>query len=218
MRAAALLPSGPALMFQDRNSCTQVRGWIVEEFDHEGMLFQNLLDNAALNTATAAMDHAHLVKACRMSLENVFLDDRRDVARGEGVKIERPFDWYPQRIVRHDRLRLLFVPDRHFSLDSAANGEIARYGHPPRLTRGHEVIEDLVGDILVEDAFIAELDEVVLERFQLDAEPVGHVIDANLSKVGQTGFGADRRELRAADEHLVISMGLGIGKGLQGSA
>ena len=38
-----------------------------------------------------------------------------------------------------------------------------------------EIVEDLVGDVLVEDAAVAELDHVVLERFQLDAPRVGDV-------------------------------------------
>src|SRR5688572_32148020 len=53
-------------------------------------------------------------------------------------------------------------------LDSAAHGEVADDGHAPGLASGDEVVEDLVGDRLVEDAAVSELDHVVLERLQLD--------------------------------------------------
>ena len=48
-----------------------------------------------------------------------------------------------------------------------------------------QIVEDLVGDALVEDAAVAELDQVVLQRLQLDAARVGHVGDANLAEIGQ---------------------------------
>ena len=59
------------------------------------------------------------------------------------------------------------------------------------MTRGDEVVEDLVGDCFVEDATVAELDEVVKhQRFQFDAAIAGRVGDADFAEVravlGQT--------------------------------
>ena len=53
------------------------------------------------------------------------------------------------------------------------------------LQGGDEIVEDLVGHVLVEDAPVAELDHVVLQRFQLDAVGVGDVGDADLAEIGQ---------------------------------
>ena len=48
-----------------------------------------------------------------------------------------------------------------------------------------EIVENLVGDLLVENAAVAELDHVVLQRLELDAAGVGDVGDADLSEIGQ---------------------------------
>src|SRR5262249_21688477 len=77
------------------------------------------------------------------------------------------------------------------------------------------IVEDLVGDVLVEDAAVPELDDVVLERFQLDAPSVGHVRDADLAEIGQARLGTERRELGTADRDLVVALGTGIRKRLK---
>src|ERR1700752_4700112 len=46
---------------------------------------------------------------------------------------------------------------RHDRLHPAADGKIADDRHPPRLARGDEVVENLVGHRLVENAAVAEL-------------------------------------------------------------
>src|SRR5688572_23205631 len=66
--------------------------------------------------------------------------------------------------------------------------------HPARLARSHEVVEDLVGHRFVEDALVPELEQVVLQGLQLEAEGVGHVVDHDLSEVGQPRLRAHRRE------------------------
>src|SRR5262245_4836691 len=98
--------------------------------------------------------------------------------------------------------------------DPAADREIADDGEAAWLERGDEVVEDLVGDVLVEDAAIAELDDVVLERLQLDAARVGDVGDADLAEVGQAGLRAQRGELRTLNRDFVVALGPRIGKGL----
>ena len=100
-------------------------------------------------------------------------------------------------------------------LHAAADREIADDGHPPRLARGDEVVEDLVGDRLEEDAAIAELDHVVLQRLQLDTAIAGHVSDADFAEVGQARLRTDRGELGAADRDLELALGPGIGECLE---
>src|SRR5437763_16816003 len=97
------------------------------------------------------------------------------------------------------------VRRRDNRLDPAPHREIADHGHPSRLTRGNEVVEDLIGHVLVEDAAVSELDHVVLERFQLDAARVGRVGDPDFPEIGQPGLGTHRRELRTIDGDLVVA-------------
>src|SRR6516225_2977058 len=55
------------------------------------------------------------------------------------------------------------VLSRDRGLDAAADREVARDGHSARVDRGHQVIEDLIGHVFVEDAAIPEFDHVVLQ-------------------------------------------------------
>src|SRR5437762_9744519 len=81
------------------------------------------------------------------------------------------------------------VAGGHRRLDAAADRKIADHGHAARLEQGDQVVQDLVGDALVEDAAVAELDHVVLERLQLDAARVGDVGNPDLAEVGESGLG-----------------------------
>ena len=60
---------------------------------------------------------------------------------------------------------------------------------PSRLARGDKIVEDLVGHRLVEDAAIAEPDDVVLQRFQLDAAIAGTYVMRISPKSGRPVFG-----------------------------
>ena len=52
------------------------------------MIFQRLLDDAALNTLAASVNQAHLSEAGFVCGGDVLGDDRRDVARREGMQVE----------------------------------------------------------------------------------------------------------------------------------
>jgi hypothetical protein len=62
------------------------------------------LHDPALNPAPASMNDPNLDEAGFDSCVHVLLDDRRDVARGEGVEVELGFDWYSDRI--HSKFRI----------------------------------------------------------------------------------------------------------------
>src|SRR6188474_3135332 len=64
-------------------------------------------------------------------------------------------------------------------LHAAANGKIANNCHTPRRAGGDQIIEDLVRHGFEEDAPVAELEHVVLQRLQLDAAVAGHVGDTD---------------------------------------
>ena len=53
------------------------------------MALERLLNDAALDAFPASVDQTHFTQACLMGGVHVLLDHRFDVARGEGVQIER---------------------------------------------------------------------------------------------------------------------------------
>ena len=179
------------------------------------------------------MNEADLAETSLLRRVNVLLDDGLDVARFERVEIEAGFDRNamrnPDRLTAPNCKRSLLgfgvgIWDLGFflrvgrgddSLDAAADGKIADDRHAARLACGHQVVEDLVGDRLVEDAAVAELDHVVLQRFQLDAAIAGHIGDADFAEVGEAGLRAERGELGTVDRDLEVAFGPGIGKCLE---
>src|SRR5437763_1258828 len=71
---------------------------------------------------------------------------------------------------------LLPVLDLHHGLDAAADVEVAFHVEIARLEGGDEVVGDAIGDRLVEGAFIAIRPEIELQRLQLDALLIRHVV------------------------------------------
>src|SRR5208337_832783 len=89
------------------------------------------------------------------------------------------------------------------SADASARAEFAFHHGPHRVTGLHDVFEDLVDDVFLEDTQIAVAEQVLFERFQLQTALFGHVANSEHAKVGQTGFGADGSELGIVDLNLV---------------
>jgi len=58
------------------------------ELEHQRVTLQRGLHDAALHTAPAAVDEAHLEDACLGCGAHIFFDDRWNVTRREGVKIQ----------------------------------------------------------------------------------------------------------------------------------
>jgi hypothetical protein len=67
--------------------------WRIPELCHERMPIEGLLDDAALNPFSAAVDQAHLAETGFVRRVDVLLDYRLDVARRESMEIDRGFDW-----------------------------------------------------------------------------------------------------------------------------
>lgn len=58
-------------------------------------MFECLLDDAALHPYATSVDEADFTKAREVCSVDVFLDDRSDVAWGEGVEVESRLDRDP---------------------------------------------------------------------------------------------------------------------------
>ena len=91
----------------------------------------------------------------------------------------------------------------YVSGDAAAGAEFAADYGPDGIAGFHDVFEDLVDDVFLEDAEVAIAEEVFLKRFELEAALAGHVADGEVAEVGQAGFGAYGSEFWVVDDDLV---------------
>ena len=66
-------------------------GSVPEGLDQR-MFLERLLNDSPLNALAAAMNEAHFIEARFVCSVHVLFDNRLDVARREGVEIERAFN------------------------------------------------------------------------------------------------------------------------------
>src|SRR2546428_8072917 len=111
--------------------------------------------------------------------------------------------------------RTLAVNGADLRLDATAHVEVADDFRPPGPGGGHEVVEDAIGDVLVEGALLPERPQVELERFQLDEVLVGHVADANGGEVRLPRHRAQAGELRDRHGDLVVAVRMRVGHHLE---
>ena len=69
-----------------------MRAWIVNEADDQGMALERLLDDRPLDADAAPVNQTDFAQPGPVCFGDVFLDDRRDLARTEGVKVQLAFD------------------------------------------------------------------------------------------------------------------------------
>src|SRR5688572_5486612 len=100
-------------------------------------------------------------------------------------------------------------------VDAAADVEVALDPQPLGRHRGDQVVEDLLGDRLVEGADVAEAPEVELQRLELNALLVGDVAKLDGREVGLAGLRADAAELGAVDRDEEVPARAGTGEGLE---
>jgi hypothetical protein len=100
--------------------------------------------------------------------------------------------------------------------DAAAHVELGSETHKARLGGSDQVIQDTVGDILVEMAFVAERPDVELEAFQFDALLISDIVKDERGKIWLAGLGTQAGELRDFHMDMVIAPRIGVGKSLQG--
>jgi hypothetical protein len=86
---------GASILAKSRHRGSEVRFGGVPELLDQRMALERLLDDATLNAFAAPMDEADFPEARLVGGVHVLFDDRRDVARREGVEIERILDRNP---------------------------------------------------------------------------------------------------------------------------
>ena len=91
---------------QNCNSCPEMGDVIVGKLQYERMAFERPLHDAALYAGAPAVDETDFSQPRCVSRVDVFFDDRRNVARREGMKVERGFN--------RDANRVLFLQIRRW--------------------------------------------------------------------------------------------------------
>ena len=74
--------------------------------------------------------------------------------------------------------------------DATPYREVSHNNHPVRGTRGDQVIENLIRDLFIEDATVAEAYEIVLQRFKLQAASVRGVFDSDFTEIRKSSLWA----------------------------
>jgi len=101
--------------------------------------------------------------------------------------------------------------------DAASDGEIGVDLAPSWVEDFHEVVENAVGYVFVEDAFVAEGPEVEFEGFGFDDFLVGDVADGNVGEVGLASHGANAGKFIGGKFDEIIAIGVAVGEGFQGA-
>jgi hypothetical protein len=99
--------------------------------------------------------------------------------------------------------------------DPATRGELRGDDCFTRHAGFYEIVQDVVGDRLVERALVAIRRQVKLERLTFDAETVGYVIDVNSGKIGLFSNGTNGSEIVCLKMNPIIAIGRWIREGLQ---
>ena len=99
--------------------------------------------------------------------------------------------------------------------DSPPRREAGHERHAPWLEHGHQIVEDPIGDVLVEDSLVAEGLEIQFQALQFHAGLIGHVAEREGAEVWLAGLRADRGELWTDMLNGVITARELVGKGLK---
>lgn len=111
------------------------------------------------------------------------------------------------------RLRILRLD---LARQPAARGESAGDGGPDGAAGLHDITEDSIDGVFIEDAQVAVGVDIHLERFQLQTRLVGHVMDRHGAEIRQVRLWADGGIFGNLDGNLVtlilVREGLDIGQ------
>ncbi len=116
------------------------------------------------------------------------------------------------------RLRLpalLAVLGHHVGGDAAAHIPFRGDADEARVGGADQVVDDVVGDLLVERAFVAVAPEVQLQALELHAQLVGDHVDREMGEVRLAGQRAVASELGHQELDEVVALGRRVGEHLQ---
>lgn len=105
--------------------------------------------------------------------------------------------------------------DDHRRVDAAAHVPLGGQAHEARFRGFDQIVEDLVGHGLVEGTFVAVTPHVQLQRLQLDAGLLGHVVEMQRGEIRLSGLRADAGELGNSHVDGIVAPRLRVGEGFQ---
>ena len=100
-------------------------------------------------------------------------------------------------------------------VNPAAHVPARRDSRKSRRNRRHNFVQHIIGDLLMKRADAAKAPHVQLERFQLNAQLVGDVLNGQVRKVGLSRQRAVAREFRNLDVNQIIPCRMGVHKSVQ---
>ena len=100
-------------------------------------------------------------------------------------------------------------------MDAAADVEVPDHRHGLGMAGAHEIIENLIDNRLVKCAFITIGPKIQFERFQLDAQRLRNITDADGGEIRLAGSRTDASELRTFHVDFIVSLGTGVREGFQ---
>src|SRR3989304_2650101 len=119
----------------------------------------------------------------------------------------------------YQRGSALAVPFAMLCLDSNGNApahlERPLHTAPARFQRRHQIIQDLVGHVFVEHAFISVGPQVELEGLRLEDLGAGYVLHGDGGEIRLACGGAHTGELVTFQPNHILAIRMVIGKGLQ---
>ncbi len=98
------------------------------------------------------------------------------------------------------------MSDGDYGSDAATGAPPTLERNAPRLDDGHEVIEDAIGDVLVEDAFVAKFLQIQLQALKFHALCVRYITKNKGAKVRLARLGTHGGKLGALDFDVVFSI------------
>jgi hypothetical protein len=101
--------------------------------------------------------------------------------------------------------------------DPATNVPVADDLHPTRVDGRYNVVEDSVRDVLVEGSLVPVRPEIEFEGLEFDTQFVGDVFDDELCEIGLAREWAEAGELRSLEGDGVVTAGVRIWEGVEGS-
>ena len=79
----------------------------------------------------------------------------------------------------------------------------------------HEVLQNPIDDVFVEDPNRSKCIDIKLERLQFDAELVWYVVDLDSCEVRKIGERTDRRKLRTRERDVYLAAFMLVLKGIE---
>lgn len=103
----------------------------------------------------------------------------------------------------------------HYGLDAATHIEVPSDGASYRPAGCNEIVQNLIGHMLVKNALVSIPEEIEFKRLQLHYALIWDIGYSDFSKIWLSGTGTQSSKLRATDIDFVLASGMLIRKGLQ---